>query len=206
MLLHALEWLWNYHLLISSQAAFLPYTYTAYTCTLYLTWLLHSRWLGPHSLVSRLHLHKKHKTKGPIRHTFQSKTTKRRRQLAGMFVLYVYAWKGASEAPRTHFRACKILTFSGCMPPHPLQQSVVWAPLSVFALGPHNLLSSVPSKTNHYSRTQAAWEEKNGLVSTVCACVIIPRKTWELVYVWKHQYVPASNIFLYHLKVQPFAS
>ena len=25
-------------------------------------------------------------------------------------------------------------------------------------------------------RTQAAWEEKNSLVSTVCACAIIPRK------------------------------
>ena len=29
------------------------------------------------------------------------------------------------------------------------------------------------------------WEERDGLVSTAYACAIIPRKTWESVYVWK---------------------
>ena len=30
----------------------------------------------------------------------------------------------------------------------------------------------------------AVWEERDGLVSTVCTCAIIPRKTRESVYVW----------------------
>ena len=31
----------------------------------------------------------------------------------------VHAQKIASEAPRTHFRACKISKFPGSVPPHP---------------------------------------------------------------------------------------
>ena len=37
----------------------------------------------------------------------------------------------------------------------------------------------------HYPHTQAVWEEREGLVSTACTCAIIPRKTWESVYVLK---------------------
>ena len=46
-------------------------------------------------------------------------------------------------------------------------------------------------------RTQAAWEERDVLVSTACACVIIPRKTWESVYVWKLSVKSMSDRFLY---------
>ena len=52
----------------------------------------------------------------------------------------MHAQIGASEAPRTHFRASK---FPGSMPPTPLPQSLVLVPLLyLHALGPHNLLSS----------------------------------------------------------------
>ena len=44
----------------------------------------------------------------------------------------------------------------------------------------------VPSQLHVYQpRIQAVWEERDGLVSTTCACAIIPRKTWESIYVWK---------------------
>ena len=49
----------------------------------------------------------------------------------------MHAQKGASEAPRTHFRACKISTFPGGTPPHTIYSM---APLFVFALGPHDPL------------------------------------------------------------------
>ena len=39
--------------------------------------------------------------------------------------------------------------------------------------------------------TQAVWEEKNGLVSTVCACVIIPKK-------------PVNSFMLRTVKPQPY--
>ena len=45
----------------------------------------------------------------------------------------MHAQKGASEAPRTHYRSCKT---SGDMPPDLLPQSILWALLFVFALGP----------------------------------------------------------------------
>ena len=66
---------------------------------------------------------------------------KRRWQLAGRYVRYASAWKRASEAPRTHFRAYKISKFLGMCPQTPLIQSIVWVPLFVFALAPHNLAS-----------------------------------------------------------------
>jgi len=47
----------------------------------------------------------------------------------------MHAQKGASEAPRTLFKACKTSKFSGGVPPTPLAQSILWAPLFVFALG-----------------------------------------------------------------------
>ena len=41
----------------------------------------------------------------------------------------MYARKEASEAPRTHFRACKIAKFPGGVPPDPpLTQAILWAP------------------------------------------------------------------------------
>ena len=46
--------------------------------------------------------------------------------------------KGVSEAPRTHFRARTSSKFSG--PQTPLPQSILWAPLFVFALGPSHPL------------------------------------------------------------------
>ena len=48
----------------------------------------------------------------------------------------MHAQKRASGAPRTHFRAWKISKFPGCMPPTPLTQSILQAPLFVFALAP----------------------------------------------------------------------
>jgi len=53
----------------------------------------------------------------------------------------IQARKGASEAPRTHFRACKILKFPQGVPQTPLTQSILWAPLFVFVLGYPNPLS-----------------------------------------------------------------
>ena len=47
---------------------------------------------------------------------------------------------GASEVPRTHFRARKSSKFSGGVPPDPLLQSMLWAPHFVFALGPSHPL------------------------------------------------------------------
>ena len=49
----------------------------------------------------------------------------------------MHVWKGASEAPRTHFRACKI---SWGTPPDP--SHTIRAPLFVLALGPNNPLGS----------------------------------------------------------------
>ena len=53
----------------------------------------------------------------------------------------MHAQKRASGAPRTHFRAWKISKFPGCMPPTPLTQSILQAPLFVFALAPPPILS-----------------------------------------------------------------
>ena len=47
----------------------------------------------------------------------------------------MHAKKGTSEAPRTHFKACKI---SRGLPPDP--PHTVRAPVVIFALGPHNPL------------------------------------------------------------------
>ena len=49
----------------------------------------------------------------------------------------MHARNGASEAPRTHFRACKT---SGDVPPDLLPQSILWALLFVYALGPSHPL------------------------------------------------------------------
>ena len=57
--------------------------------------------------------------------------------------------KAASEAPRTHFRACKISIFPGDMPPDPLAQSLLWPPLFVFALDLPNSLSSPAGVCSH---------------------------------------------------------
>ena len=50
----------------------------------------------------------------------------------------MHAQKGGSEAPRTHFRACKVYKFSERVPPDPLTKSLLWALLFVSALGPSN--------------------------------------------------------------------
>ena len=47
----------------------------------------------------------------------------------------MHAQKVASEAPRTHVKS---QNFLGVCPQTLLTQSIVWAPLFVFALGPHN--------------------------------------------------------------------
>ena len=60
--------------------------------------------------------------KGPVCRTFRSETAKRRQKLAGMYC--VYAQKGASEAPRTHFKACKIAKFHGSVPPDPASHNL----------------------------------------------------------------------------------
>ena len=52
----------------------------------------------------------------------------------------MHARKGASEALRTHFRACKISKFSGRVPPDPPHTIYIMGPLFVFALGPSHLL------------------------------------------------------------------
>ena len=52
----------------------------------------------------------------------------------------MHAQKGASEAPRTRFRACKTSKFSGGVPPDPPCTIYVWAPLFVSALGPSHSL------------------------------------------------------------------
>ena len=44
--------------------------------------------------------------------------------------------KGASEAPRTHFRAFKISKFSEGMPLDPLTQSLLWSPTFYFSPAP----------------------------------------------------------------------
>ena len=54
----------------------------------------------------------------------------------------MHAQKGASEAPRTRFRACKTSKFSGGVPPDPPCTIYVWAPFFVFALGPSHPLGS----------------------------------------------------------------
>ena len=59
----------------------------------------------------------------------------------------MHAQKGASEAPRTRFRACKTSKFSGGVPPDPPCTIYVWAPLFVFALGPSHPLGG-PANTN----------------------------------------------------------
>ena len=57
-----------------------------------------------------------------------------------VYMYHVHARKGASGAPRTHLRACKISKFRGACPQTPLTQSICGAPLFVFALGPPNAL------------------------------------------------------------------
>ena len=54
---------------------------------------------------------------------------------------------GASEAPRTHFRARKSSKFPRAVPPDPLPQSMLWAPHFVFALGPSHPLGG-PAPNN----------------------------------------------------------
>ena len=68
-----------------------------------------------------------------------------------------HAQKGASEAPRTHFRACKISNFPiEGMPPAPLTQSISWSPHLLFALGPSNLLSDPANCFEHACENLAA--------------------------------------------------
>ena len=90
-------------------------------CTLYLTWLLCSRWLGPPYVV-----------------LFDLKPLNEDGNLQ-VCMYCMHARKGASEASRTHFRACKFL---GACPQTPLTQCIVWTPHFVFALGLHNPLGS----------------------------------------------------------------
>ena len=58
--------------------------------------------------------------------------------------------KGASEAPRTHFRAWKV---SGHAPQTPLTQSILWAPL--FCIHPI-LSAALPTQTKKCTWTNAA--------------------------------------------------
>ena len=60
----------------------------------------------------------------------------------------MHAQKGASEAPRTRSEHVKPQHFLGACPQTPLVQSVLWAPLFVFALGPSHPLGG-PGPHNH---------------------------------------------------------
>ena len=80
---------------------------------------------------------------GPVHGTFRSETANEDCN----WHVYMHCMdcmheqKGASEAPRTHFRANKISKFPwGRAPQTPLTQSIKGVPLFVFALGPHNPL------------------------------------------------------------------
>ena len=82
---------------------------------------------------------------GPVRHTFQSETTNRRWQLAGIYVLCACMHE---KEPQDSFRACKISNFLGACPQTPFTQSILQGPTFVFALGPPILWAAlVPGLT-----------------------------------------------------------
>ena len=54
--------------------------------------------------------------------------------------MYVLHEKEPLKPPEHTSEHVKSLNFLGVCPQTPLKQSVVWAPLFVFALGPHNPL------------------------------------------------------------------
>ena len=78
-------------------------------------------------------------SQGPIRRTFDLKPLNEDGNLQ-VCMYFMHAQKGASEAPITHFRACKIPKFSGVYPQTSLPQSILWAPLFEFALDPSHPL------------------------------------------------------------------
>ena len=53
-----------------------------------------------------------------------------------VYMYRVHARKGASGAPRTHLRACKISKFRGACPQTPLTQSILWDPTFCICPGP----------------------------------------------------------------------
>ena len=63
---------------------------------------------------------------GPVRHTFQSETTNRRWQLAGIYVLCACMHE---KEPQDSFRACKISNFLGACPQTPSHNPYCRAPL-----------------------------------------------------------------------------
>ena len=73
----------------------------------------------------------------------------------------MHAQKGASEAPRTRFRACKTSKFSGGVPPDPPCTIYIMGPLFAFALGPSDPLSG-PAQNSSFTLFIA--------VSSVLAC------------------------------------
>ena len=74
-------------------------------------------------------------SQGPVCHTFQSETAKQRQQLAGIYVLYVCT-KRSLRSPQKH--TSEHVKLLGGVPPDPLPQSTLWAPLYKIALGPSN--------------------------------------------------------------------
>ena len=74
----------------------------------------------------------------------------------------VHARKRASGAPRTHFRACKISTYPGGVPPDPPHNPFSGAPLFVFALPPPILSAALLGTPNNGTGTTpkggSAWD------------------------------------------------
>ena len=65
----------------------------------------------------------------------------KKRQLAGMYVLYACSKRSLKSPQNTLEHACKISKiFWGHAPDPPHTQSIEWAPLFAIALGPHNPL------------------------------------------------------------------
>ena len=65
-------------------------------------------------------------------------------------VLYACT-KRSLSSPQTHFRACKTSkNFLGAYPQTPLSQSILWAPLFVFALGPSHPLGGPAGEYSSY--------------------------------------------------------
>ena len=72
----------------------------------------------------------------------RSETAKRRWQLAGIHVCTVCMHKKEPQKPPEHASEhVKPQNFLGACPQTPLAQSMLWAPLFVFALGPSHPLS-----------------------------------------------------------------
>ena len=88
----------------------------------------------------------------------------------------MHAQKGASEAPRTHFKACKTSKFSGGVPPDP--------PYPIYSMGPTSCIcpGSFPS-----SRWPWVWEVvSGGGAPTPAGTSVFTKHNWDMGmgYLW----------------------